>query len=106
MRPENGGGIMTTPTKQQVLAIFESVRAIADLVKLLSPVPSGELYARVMGHMSLESYDKVIGTLKRAELVSESGHLLTWVGPTDGCTCRADRVGSSIHAPDCPMTNK
>jgi hypothetical protein len=79
------GGVMTTVTKEQVRAVFEAVRAIADLIKALGSVPSGHLYARLMegGNISLENYLKVIDTLKRAGLVTESGNLLTWVGPKE-----------------------
>lgn len=44
-------------------------------------MPSGHLYARLMSHMSLETYDSIIGTLKRAGLVEERNHLLRWLAP-------------------------
>ena len=33
-----------------------------------------------MGKLSLEQYEQVIGVLKQAGLITESNHLLTWVG--------------------------
>jgi hypothetical protein len=72
-----------TATKEQVRAALDAVVAVADLIRALGSVPSGELYARLMGHMDLETYDKIIGILKRAGLVAESNHRLTWVGPKE-----------------------
>lgn len=73
---------MTTPTREQVQAGFEMMAAVAEAIRGLGTVPSGELYARsCMQHMSIETYNSVIGVLKRAELVSERNHLLTWTGP-------------------------
>lgn len=55
--------------------------AMGKVIRDLSPVPSGVLYAQVMGYMKLEQYQQVITLLKRAELVAESNHVLTWIGP-------------------------
>ena len=70
-------------TETQKKAVVETVLAVAEAIKSLGSVPSGHLYARLMGHMNLESYTKVIELLKNAGLVKESGHLLTWIGPKD-----------------------
>jgi hypothetical protein len=53
--------------------------AIADAIRELGSVPSGHLYARLMGYMDIEAYTEVIQALKRAGVVSERDHLLTWV---------------------------
>ena len=71
-------------TKQQVASALEAVRAVADAIRELKRVPSGKLYAIVMPHLSLESYEKIIGTLKGAGLVREEAHELIWVEPTGG----------------------
>ena len=71
-------------TKQQVTAALEAVRAVADAIRELKRVPSGKLYAIVMPHLSLESYEKIIGTLKGAGLVREEFHELIWVEPMGG----------------------
>lgn len=55
--------------------------AIAEAIRKLGTVPSGHLYASLMGHLSLDQYQQIIGRLKRAGLVSESYHELTWIGP-------------------------
>jgi hypothetical protein len=55
--------------------------AVAEAIRELGSVPSGHLYARLMGQLSVESYGAIIRTLKGAGLVEEKSHLLTWVGP-------------------------
>jgi hypothetical protein len=57
------------------------IAAIAEAIRGLREVPSGHLYAQLMGHMTLDQYGQVIAILKRAGLVEEKSHLLRWVGP-------------------------
>ena len=70
-------------TREQVHAAIEAVKAIAETIRKLGEVPSGHLYARLMGAgMSLETYHQIIATLKRAGLIEElPSHLLRWTGP-------------------------
>jgi hypothetical protein len=74
---------MAEVTKEQVRGAVDTVLVLAEAVRELGEVPSGELYAVAMSAgLSLESYQKVLGILKRANLVEETpGHLLRWVGP-------------------------
>lgn len=58
------------------------VAVLAETIRELGSVPSGHLYAQVMSHMSLDTYNSAIGVLKSADLVKESNHLLTWIGPS------------------------
>ena len=74
---------MSAITKDQVRAALETVRAVADAIRELKRVPSGELYAQLMPVMDLATYERVIQTLKNTGLVAESGHLLEWRGPTE-----------------------
>ena len=57
------------------------VALIAEAIREAREIPSGHLYAQVMGIMPLEVYSDIIAIVKRAGLVSESGHMLKWVGP-------------------------
>jgi len=66
--------------EQKIKAAVEITKAIACAIKDLGSVPSGHLYARLMGHLSLENFQGAIGTLKRLGLVEEKNHLLTYVG--------------------------
>lgn len=54
---------------------------VGDAIRDLGSVPSGHLYANLMGHMDLDTYNGCIKILKQANLVEESNHVLTWVGP-------------------------
>lgn len=59
------------------------ILAISQAIKELRTVPSGHLYARLMGHLSIDDYQSVIATLVRAGLVHEHpSHLLEWIGPS------------------------
>ena len=71
---------MNNPTAKEVTAVIQVVAALAESIRELGSVPSGVLYANVCGHLSMSMYERVIQTLKNAGLVSESGHVLTWIG--------------------------
>jgi hypothetical protein len=71
----------TTPTTAaQAKAAIGILTAVADTIRELKEVPSGHLYARVMGHLSLAQYEQVIGVLKGAGLIRVENHLISWVG--------------------------
>lgn len=62
-------------------AAMQVVVMIGSAIQELGEVPSGHLYAAVMHVIDLDGYQKVIAILKRAGLVTESGHVLRWIGP-------------------------
>jgi hypothetical protein len=68
-------------TTDDVKKAMQIVLVVAEAIKELGSVPSGHLYAQLMSHMTLDTYTKIIGILKKGGMVTESGHLLTWVGP-------------------------
>jgi len=69
-------------TKDEIKAGLQTIMAVADSIRELGEVPSGTLYAVLMGKLSLEGFNKVLGILKNAGLVTETeGHLLRWTGP-------------------------
>ena len=72
---------MNTNSADATKAVY-ILKAVADAIKELGTVPSGELYARLMPHgVSLEVYDKIIDRLKDAGLIFvSSGHSITWKG--------------------------
>lgn len=67
-------------TKPQ--AAVQTIMAVADAIKELGSVPSGRLYANLVGMMELSTYQTIIGILKKTKLISESNNVLSWVGPT------------------------
>lgn len=74
---------MTTITKDQIKAAIQTLLAVAEAIRELKQVPSGTLYAQLCGIVDFESYEKIIGTLKKTGLIRETeSHLLQWTGPT------------------------
>jgi hypothetical protein len=62
--------------------MLEVVKAVADIIQEVGSIPSGHLYVRMQGHMSLRTYEALIGSLINAGLVKQDGSfLLTWIGP-------------------------
>ena len=69
---------------EKIKAALAMVRAVADAIKALGSIPSGHLYAQVMGAMGLDEYEWVIRQLVGAGLVKQAqSGLLTWVEPTE-----------------------
>jgi hypothetical protein len=71
---------MTTMTKEQAHALIQFMGAVASLIKEVKEIPSGHLYAQLMGKMTLDQYNDMIATLKNAGLVSLKNDLLTYIG--------------------------
>jgi hypothetical protein len=73
----------TEEIKKQVLASIELIKTVAEVIRTAKQIPNGELYAIVMpSGISIQSYTKVLDTLKKAQLIEETpGHLLKWIGP-------------------------
>jgi DNA-binding ferritin-like protein len=70
-------------TNKQISAAFAVVAAMAEAIRELGTVPSGTLYAQVMGKLDIHQYESVIKTLVNTGLVEEtSAHELRWIGPT------------------------
>jgi hypothetical protein len=63
-------------------AAMRVAAAVAEAIRDLGEVPSGHLYARLMGMMSHDTYEVIIDALVRSGLVARGPmHLLKWVGP-------------------------
>lgn len=71
---------MTTMTTEQAQKLIEFMGAIASLIKEVKEIPSGHLYAQLMGKISLDQYQNMIATLQKAGLVSLKNDLLTYIG--------------------------
>ncbi len=68
----------------QMVDAIQATAAIAEAIREVGSIPSGHLYAHVVGRMTYETYTAVIALLKRAGLVAESSNVLRWVGPAIG----------------------
>jgi hypothetical protein len=73
---------MTQEQAKAAKAYVNATFALSEAIRKLGKVPSGELYSQVMNSLDLRTYESIIDVLKGAGVVSESGHLLTWTGPT------------------------
>lgn len=64
-------------------ALLEVGMAIAEVIRAKGAegIPSGHLYAQVMGKLDLDTYNTIIASLRRVRLVSLENHVLTWIGP-------------------------
>jgi len=69
-------------TTSDAIAVVRIAHAVAEAIRELGQVPSGHLYARLMGVMELHQFEQVIDLLIDARLVErDRSHLLRWVGP-------------------------
>ena len=68
-------------TTEQISDAITMLQVIAESIRDLGEVPSGHLYAAVMGSTDLLTYERVVGLLVRSGLVALRGDLLIWVGP-------------------------
>jgi len=67
--------------KDQLQNAMEVCKALASAIHAAKEIPSGHLYAAVMGHMTLETYQACIRTLEKTGLIKEeSSHLIRWTG--------------------------
>jgi hypothetical protein len=69
------------PTKQELLAGLNILAAVAETIREAGEVPSGTIYAALLGKVTMEGYTSLLRTLKGAGLVEEKNHLLRWIGP-------------------------
>ena len=72
---------MNAVTNTDLVAAFKTVLAVAEAIREAGSIPSGQLYAALLGRIDLAGYTKIIDILKRQGLISEDNHLLRWVGP-------------------------
>jgi hypothetical protein len=69
------------PSAGQVKAALAMTLAVAETIREAGEVPSGTLYAVLCGKVDLQGYEAMIRNLKNAGLVTESAHMLKWIGP-------------------------
>jgi hypothetical protein len=56
------------------------MKAVAEAIKEAGSIPSGHLYAQLMGKMSLGSYEKMIDAMRRMGVIKIENHLITYAG--------------------------
>lgn len=67
-------------TKEDIKSGIKIIKAIAETIREAKSIPSGTLYAGVMGVITLESYHKILGILENAGLITVSNFLIKWEG--------------------------
>jgi hypothetical protein len=67
-------------TKEQTKSALKMILAVSETIREAGRIPSGTLYAVLMGKVDMAGYTKMIDILKRAGLVEEKFHELIWVG--------------------------
>jgi hypothetical protein len=69
-------------TAEQRKAGLQVVMAVAETVREVGECPSGTVYAALVGRVTFEGYQKILGILQNAGLVSVGkDHMLRWTGP-------------------------
>lgn len=64
-----------------VKTMREYTMLLADIIKLEGSIPSGHLYARMMGACRIEDFNMMIDCLKDVGLIKyHSNHLIEWIG--------------------------
>ena len=69
-----------TATVEDTRQALKIVQAVAETIREVKECPSGTVYAALMGRISLNTYEKIITTLKHAGCIEETpSHLLRWI---------------------------
>ena len=79
----------TTATEKQIRASRIILQEMAKCIKDSGGIPSGHLYAALQNQLDLSTYQQFVGILKRAGLVKESGHFLTYLPEESTSTATA-----------------
>jgi hypothetical protein len=68
--------------KKQAMKLVEVMGAVASVIKEVGSIPSGHLYAQLMGKMSFETYQDMIETMERLNVISVKNNLITYTANT------------------------
>jgi len=68
--------------KEQAMKLVEVMGAVASVIKEVGSIPSGHLYAQLMGKMSFETYQDMIETMERLNVISVKNNLITYTANT------------------------
>ena len=62
-----------------VLNAYPTLKAIAEAIREFKEIPSGHLYAHLMGKFSLDTYNGILDLFKKLGLIKVEYHLITWI---------------------------
>jgi hypothetical protein len=70
------------PTPEQLRAGQAVVLAVAETIRECGECPSGTLYAGLVGRVSFQGYQKILGILTNTGLIEVGqNHMIRWTGP-------------------------
>ncbi len=73
--------IMHPPTPARVAYTKALTLILCEAIRTANRIPSGTLYANLVGKLDLAGYEAIIQTIKNAGLIREQAHELIWIGP-------------------------
>ena len=65
--------------QQQINTAIEAVASIGRIIRDAKRIPSGHLYAQLMGVLSLDKYESIIAILVKGNLIKIESHELIWI---------------------------
>ena len=75
-------GPAAAPTETDARRAMMLAITTAEAIRTAGQIPSGTIYAMMLGWLSLEAYESIIDSLVGAGLIrKDESHLLTWIGP-------------------------
>jgi hypothetical protein len=70
------------PTPAEISAALGMTAAVAEAIRAAGEIPEGTLYAMLVGKVTIGGFQRMIGVLRGAGLISVTNHLCRWTGPT------------------------
>ena len=74
-------GTKQAPSKAELKAALGVLVAVAETIREVGSVPSGVLYAQLIGKVTLDGWHGILRNLKNAGLIDDRNHMLVWIGP-------------------------
>lgn len=65
--------------QQQINTAIEAVASIGRIIRDAKRIPSGHLYAQLIGVLSLDKYESIIAILVKGRLIKVESHELVWI---------------------------
>ena len=59
---------------------LEIIKIVAVAIRDLGCVPEGELYAHLMGTLSLRNLETILGNLEKVGAIRRKHHMIVWIG--------------------------
>lgn len=85
--------------KRAVRQQIALLQIIAEAVWEAGSIPSGHLYAAMVGKVTLSAFESLVAQLCRTGLIRQNGYVLTWTGPCKGKP--GLHHGAEEACPDC-----